>query len=152
MSGSGRSRIAACSLLFCCLVMFSGCAKQPAQYQEAPVQGSRISIPISQVNDGNAHFYSYRKSGRHINFFVRSDSKGAVSAYFDACYTCYKKKKGYRQEGENLICNECSMKFGLSEETWSERDGCDPIPLNSAREDNRLLIDTTVIEKGAKLF
>ena len=155
MSGNSRNSIVvyrACSILFCSLISFSGCSKQSAQYQDAPMQDGRISIPLSQVNDGKVHFYTYRHSGKRINFFVRTDGKGTISSYFDACYTCYKKKKGYRQEGEDIICNECSMKFGLAEEKWSEKDGCNPILLKSSREDNRLLIDTAVIERGAKLF
>ena len=134
------------------LLLLTGCNKQPALYQNAPVQGSRIVIPVSEVSDGKAHFYTYRKAGKHINFFVRTDGKGTVSSYYDACFTCYSKKKGYRQNGADLICNECSMKFGLAEEKWDEKDGCNPINLKSTIEDNNLLIDITIIEKGAKLF
>ena len=134
------------------LLLLTGCNKQPALYQNAPVQGSRIVIPVSEVSVGKAHFYTYRKSGKRINFFVRTDSKGTISSYFDACFTCYKKKKGYRQEGSDLISIECSMKFGLAEEKWNEKDGCNPIYLKSSIEGNNLVIDTAVIEKGAKLF
>jgi uncharacterized membrane protein len=44
------------------------------------------------------------------------------------------------------------MKFGLADEKWPEKDGCNPILLKSSIEQNSLIIDTTVIEKGAKLF
>jgi len=142
----------AISVVFMLLLLLAGCSKQPALYKDAPVKESSIVIPLSEVNDGKAHFYSYRKSGKHINFFVRADGKGTVSAYYDACFTCYKKKKGYRQEGNDLICNECSMKFGLAEEKWPDKDGCNPIHLKSVITDNNLMIDTAVIEKGAKLF
>jgi len=142
----------AISVVFMLLLLLAGCGKQPALYKDAPVKESSIVIPLSEVNDGKAHFYSYRKSGKHINFFVRADGKGTVSSYYDACFTCYKKKKGYRQEGTDLICNECSMKFGLAEEKWPDKDGCNPIHLKSAITDNNLVIDTAVIEKGAKLF
>lgn len=136
------------SLLF----LLTGCSKQPALYQNAPMQENRIVIPLTEVNDGKAHFYTYRKSGKHINFFIRTDGKGTVSSYYDACFTCYKKKKGYHQEGSDIICNECNMKFGLAEEKWEEKDGCNPIYLKSIIEDSNLVIDAAVIEKGAKLF
>jgi uncharacterized membrane protein len=134
------------------LIVLTGCSKQPALYQNAPVKESRIVIPLSDVSDRKVHFYTYKKAGKHINFFVRTDGKGTVSAYYDACFTCYKKKKGYRQEGSDLICSECSMKFGLAEEKWEEKDGCNPIHLKSIIENSSLIIDTAVIEKGAKLF
>jgi len=134
------------------LILLTGCNKQPALYQNAPVKDARIVIPLTEVNDGKVHFYTYRKSGKHINFFIRTDGKGTVSSYYDACFTCYKKKKGYHQEGSDIICNECNMKFGLAEEKWEEKDGCNPIYLKSIIEDSNLVIDAAVIEKGAKLF
>lgn len=134
------------------LFLMTGCSKQAALYQKAPVQDNRILIPLTAVSDGKAHFYTYRKSGKNINFFIRTDGKGTVSSYYDACFTCYKKKKGYRQEGSDIICSECSMKFGLAEEKWDEKDGCNPIYLKSVIENNSLIIDTAVIEKGSKLF
>jgi uncharacterized membrane protein len=139
-------------IIIFCLVMISGCSSQPARYQDAPVRDQRIIIPLSQVSDGNVHFYTYRHAGRSINFFVRTDSKGTISTYFDACYTCYRHKKGYRQEGGDIICNECNMKFGLADQKWEEINGCDPISLKSSLEEHSLVIDTAVIEKGAKLF
>jgi uncharacterized membrane protein len=134
------------------LLVLTSCSTQPNLYQEAAVSDNRIVIALSDVSDKKAHFYSYRASGRHINFFIRTDEKGAVSSYYDACFTCYKHKKGYRQEGSDLICNECSMKFGLYAVKWEEKDGCNPIYLKSTVEGNNLIIETAVIEKGAKLF
>ncbi len=134
------------------LILLTGCNKQPALYQNAPVKDSRIVIPLNDISDGKVHFYTYGKSGKRINFFVRTDGKGTVSSFYDACFTCYKKKKGYRQEGSDLICKECSMKFGLAEEKWEEKDGCNPIYLKSVIENSSLIIDTAVIEKGFRLF
>lgn len=140
------------SLIVMTLLLLTGCGKQPNLYQEAPVKDGKIVIALERVSDKNAHFFTYRKLGKHINFFVRTDAKGTVSSYFDACFTCYKHKKGYHQEGADLICNECSMKFGLFEEKWDEKDGCNPIHLKSSLEGSSLVIETDVIEKGAKLF
>ncbi|MBI5633580.1 MAG: DUF2318 domain-containing protein [Nitrospirae bacterium] len=134
------------------LLLLTACSKKPNLYQEVQARENRIVIPLSEVSDGKVHFYTYRKSGKHINFFIRTDGKGTVSSYYDACFTCYKKLKGYRQEGSDLVCNECNMKFGIAEEKWDEKDGCNPINLKSAIENNSLVIETAVIEKGAKLF
>jgi uncharacterized membrane protein len=140
------------SLIISLLILLTGCGKKPNLYQEAQVRDNRIVIPLKDFSDGKAHFFTYRKSGKHINFFVRTDGKGTVSSYYDACFTCYKKKQGYRQEGSDLICNECSMKFGLADEKWEEKDGCNPIYLKSVIENSNLVIDTAVIEKGSRLF
>jgi len=146
------TRHVTCLFAFCSLVLLAGCSKQPALYREAPLKGNSIVIPLSEVSDGKPHFYTYRKSGKRINFFVRTDSRGTVSSYFDACFTCYRHKKGYRQEGTDLVCQECGMRFGLAEEKWDPKGGCDPILLKSTITDNSLIIDTALLEKGAKLF
>jgi uncharacterized membrane protein len=154
MNNSTRftSSHAVCIVVLSGLVVVSGCSKKLAQYQDAPVHDNKIIILLRDVRDGKAHFFMYTRGGRQINFFVRTDAQGTVSSYFDACYTCYKQKKGYRQEGPDLICNECGMKFGLSDETWEAKGGCDPILLKSAIEGDNLIIETAVIEKGMKLF
>ncbi len=155
MNPSGRftaSRDLLFIFLLCVVVFQLGCGKKMAQYPDAPVRDNKIIIPLHDVRDGRAHFFTYTRGGRQINFFVRTDAKGTVSSYFDACYTCYKQKKGYRQEGADLICNECGMKFNISDETWQAQGGCDPILLKSSIEGEQLVIDTDVIEKGLKLF
>jgi uncharacterized membrane protein len=111
----------------------------------------KIIVPIDSVNDGKVHFFTYKKSGKRINFFVRTDGKGNISSHFDACYTCYKNKKGYRVEGTDLICNECNLKFRLADEIWENKD-CRPIMLRSKMENNNLIIETSLLEKGARLF
>ncbi|NJD54972.1 MAG: DUF2318 domain-containing protein [Nitrospirae bacterium] len=147
-----KIRYIACLFALCGLILLLGCGKKLAQYQQASVHNNRIVIPLDEVKDGKAHFYTFTHGGRQINFFVRTDAKGKVSSFFDACYTCYRQKKGYRQEGTDLVCQECGMRFGLAEETWDPKGGCDPILLKSTIENNSLLVDISVIEKGGKLF
>lgn len=146
---SAAFRFSALSLL--ALAFACGGAKL-ADYPQPKTEGGKAVIPLSEVADGKAHFYTYRASGKQVNFFVRTDGDGTVSAHFDACFTCYKKKKGYRIEGRDLICNECSMKFPLAAKEWDNSQGCSPILLKSRIEDNRLIIDTELLDKGARLF
>ena len=147
-AGSIRTFFVVCTLL----ALFAGCSKLPAAYQTVSAENGRIRIPVGEVNDGKVHFYTYKNSGKRINFFIRTDGTGDLSAYFDACYTCYKHKKGYRQEGTDIICNECSMKFKLAEKDWRYNEGCCPIPLKSSVSGGFIVIMAEHIEKGAKLF
>ena len=98
------------------------------------------------------HFYTYKHSGKRINFFVRTDGAGALSAYFDACFTCYKNKKGYRVEGTDLVCNECNLSFRLADQRWDNSRGCSPILIKSGIRDKALVIQVSDLEKGARLF
>lgn len=133
------------------LILFTACSNLPKEHKIVMAKDGAITIPVSEVNDGKVHFFTYKKSGKRINFFVRTDGTGKLSAYFDACYICYKKKKGYHVEGTDLICNECKLKFRISDEVWENKD-CSPILLKSKLGNNSLTIKTEDIEKGSKLF
>ncbi len=129
-----------------------GCGKQPAEHKVVTPRDGAIRIPVAEVHDGKVHFFTYKNSGKRINFFVRTDGKDNLSSCFDACFTCYKHKKGYREEGTNLVCNECGLKFRLADERWDNSGGCSPITLKSRIENNELVIMTEDLEKGRKLF
>ncbi|GAB4489164.1 MAG: hypothetical protein OHK006_20540 [Thermodesulfovibrionales bacterium] len=134
------------------LFIACACGAKPADYPHPKAEGGKVIIPLSEVADGKAHFYTYRAGGKQVNFFVRTADDGTVSAHFDACFTCYKKKKGYRLEDDNLVCNECAMTFPLGAKEWDSSQGCSPILLKSKIEENRLVIETELLDKGARLF
>lgn len=142
--------IALIAVLISALV--SGCSRLPVEYKTLQASDGEIRIPVQEVNNGKVHFYTYKKSGKRINLLVRTDGSGALSVYFDACFTCYKHKKGYREEGTDLVCNECSMRFKLAEKKWDNAGGCSPILLKSTLADGLIIIKADDIEKGAKLF
>jgi uncharacterized membrane protein len=131
---------------------FTGCSKLPAEHQLIEATGGEIRIPVSAVSDGKVHFYTYRKSGKRINFLVRTDGAGRLSTYFDACFTCYKNKKGYRCEGTDLVCNECNTRFRLADEQWHHEGGCSPIALTSSIGKDFIIIKTADLEAGERLF
>jgi uncharacterized membrane protein len=135
------------------IFLFSGgCGKQPVEHKVVTPKNGEIRIPVSEVHDGKVHFFTHKKSGKRINFFIRSDGKDKLSASFDACFTCYKHKKGYREEGTDLVCNECNMKFRLADEHWDNSRGCSPISLKSRIEKDEVVIMTEDLEKGQRLF
>jgi uncharacterized membrane protein len=143
----------AVAVLFLIVIsFFAGCSRLPAEHQRVEAKNGEIRIPVSEVNDGKVHFYTYRKSGKRINFFVRTDGAGHLSTYFDACYTCYRYKKGYRSEGTDLVCNECNERFRLADERWEHEGGCSPIGLTSRIGRDFIVIKTEDIEKGIRLF
>lgn len=134
-----------------CSSLLAGCSKSASEHQLVRAENGTIRLDAGKLKDGNAHFYTYRKSGKNINFFVRADSAGNLSTHFDACYTCYRKKKGYRQEGGDLVCNECGLKFRLADRKWLSR-GCSPIPVASRIDRGFIVIKTSDLEKGERLF
>jgi len=111
-----------------------------------------LYIPISSINDGKAHFYEFPSvTGKTIRFFVLKSSDGVFRAAFDACDVCFREKKGYRQEGDIMVCNNCGMKFP-STKINVEKGGCNPSPLERAVVGDSLVIRKSDIEAGVRYF
>ena len=90
-----------------------------------------VTIPVAQVNDGKAHFYSYDAGGTTVKYFVLADKNGKVRAALDACEVCFAQKKGYHQEGDTMVCNNCGKVFP-SDQINVITGGCNPIPLDKS--------------------
>lgn len=110
-----------------------------------------IRIDLNKIDDGQAHYFSYASSTGEIPFFVIKSVDGVMRAAFDACDVCYREKKGYRQEGDMMVCNNCNMKF-RSDMINQVKGGCNPAPLNRRIEGKQLVITDSDLLNGAWYF
>jgi uncharacterized membrane protein len=124
---------------------------QPTNNPPPPTAKNEVRIPIADVDDGDAHYYSSNSDGVEIRYFVLQSSDGVIRAAFDACDVCYEEKRGYRQEGDNMVCNNCGQKFA-SVKINEEKGGCNPAPLDRTVDGNELVIKIEDIETGRWYF
>jgi uncharacterized membrane protein len=122
-----------------------------SRYEAIEARDGLVMIPISEVNDGDAHYYSFEAKGREIRFFVLKSADGVIRAAFDACDVCYKERKGYDRAGETVVCNNCGQSFH-STMINEVKGGCNPAPLARKAEDGTLFIRASDIEQGARYF
>lgn len=108
-----------------------------------------VIIPLSEISD-QAKFYEYKR----IKYFVLKASDGSVKTAFDACDVCYGSKKGYSQQGNVMVCNNCGNRYPISGlGTKNLRGGgCWPGYLPSKVEGDNLVIKVSDIEKGKYRF
>jgi uncharacterized membrane protein len=139
-------------LLVLMLLALCSCSAQEPKYPVVKAESGIVRIPLKEVNDGRVHFFSFKSGGKNIYFFVRMDGAGKLHSCFDACYTCYKFKKGYRVEGMDIVCNECGTRFRLADEVWKDVGGCAPIALPSAINNDFILINASDLARGERLF
>ena len=116
-----------------------------------PAAGGDVSIALADVNDGKAHFYSYDAGGTQVKYFVLKSSDGKVRAAFDACDVCYAQKKGYHQEGDEMVCNNCGRRFPSTKINVLE-GGCNPSPLERTVEGDQLVLQVADIQAGVQYF
>jgi uncharacterized membrane protein len=115
-------------------------------------RGGDLSLPLAEFADGNARFYSYTTAmGKQIRFFVMRSADGITRAAFDTCDVCFKERRGYRQEGHSMICNNCGQAFH-SGSINEVRGGCNPAPLDRAVVGDRIVLKAASLEQGAFYF
>lgn len=114
--------------------------------------GADAVFAAAQFADGQARFYRHVTStGREIRFFVIQSADGVLRAAFDACDTCFREKRGYRQEGDVMVCNNCGQKF-RSNDINVLRGGCNPAPVEVTASAGEVRITAAALEQGSTYF
>jgi len=110
-----------------------------------------VRIDLDSVRDGQAHYYKFNGDRGEIKFFVVKSIDGVVRAAFDACDVCYREKKGYRQEGDFMVCNNCGQQF-RTDLVNEVKGGCNPAPLLRRIDGQQLVISERDIQNGITYF
>ena len=64
-----------------------------SRYQNVKPVNGEVVIPLNDINDGNAHYYSFNEKNSSIRFFVVKSKDNIFRAAFDACDVCFPEKK-----------------------------------------------------------
>ena len=111
-----------------------------------------VRIPVADVSDGKARFYSYKAAdGRDVKFFVMKSSDGVYRAALDTCDVCYRAKKGYVQQGDQMVCRKCGQSFP-SALVNEASGGCNPVPVERTVEDGTIVIAASTLERAKNYF
>jgi uncharacterized membrane protein len=111
--------------------------------------GTDFVADASQFTDGQARFFSYTtRAGHTARFFIVKSTDGVVRAAMDACVVCYKQRLGYRQQGDQMVCNKCGQSFATSRINVVT-GGCNPIPLERRVDSGQVTVAAAVLEAGA---
>jgi len=122
------------------------------RFEKAPVVGGEVRVPLAKVSDGTARFYRLRDGGKEIAFFVVADSRKVIRVAFDACDACWREKKGYRQEGGVMRCQNCGQKFAIDRLGPHAVGGCNPASLPHQVRGDQVVIRLDDIRSGARYF
>jgi uncharacterized membrane protein len=115
-------------------------------------RSTAVRVPLSDLEGGQAKFFDYTLAGnKSVRFFVLKSSDGVYRAAMDACDVCFHARKGYRQEGDDMVCNNCGQHFhsALVNEVHG---GCNPVALPRNVDGDSLVIQTVELEKRSGYF
>jgi uncharacterized membrane protein len=147
-SGKGMAIMVAVVLLvgigsLAYLGVFSGLFKKsPAEIARAAgvvETADAVKIPLKALDSGQAFFLSLESDGQQLYYFALKSRDGAYRAALDACDVCYRTNRGYRQEGDLMVCNKCRQSFP-SNRIGEIKGGCNPHPLARGIEGQDLVI------------
>jgi len=124
---------------------------EPATATAAAAPGGDVSIPLAEISDGQAHFYTYDAGGTEVKYFVMKSSDGEYRAAFDACDVCYAQKKGYQQQGDEMVCNNCGRRFPSTKINVLE-GGCNPSPVERTVQGENLILNAQDLQTGVQYF
>lgn len=110
-----------------------------------------VKIPLKSLDSGKALFLSLESKGRQMYYFAPKSRDGAYRAALDACDVCYRTNRGYRQESDLMVCNNCGQTFP-SNRIGEIKGGCNPHPLARVVEGEYLVIRKAAITEREDYF
>jgi hypothetical protein len=122
-----------------------------APYPPVVAEGGAVRFPLTTFDDYKAHYYTYMHENQPVEFFILKSKDGIVRAAFNACDVCFAAKKGYRQDGDVMVCNNCGRRFPANQINVVQ-GGCNPSPLQRTVEGDSLVIQVEDIVEGLRYF
>ncbi|HTY24885.1 MAG TPA: DUF2318 domain-containing protein [Desulfomonilaceae bacterium] len=120
--------------------------------QEVQPANGIFAFPAAAFQDGKAKYFQYSPSpNQKIRFFVVKSVDGVIRAAFDACEVCWRAKKGYVQQGNEMICVNCGLKF-RTDKVNEVTGGCNPSALKRTVQDGKVVITQQDVMSGLRYF
>jgi uncharacterized membrane protein len=128
-----------------------GGGPEPTSGLPVNAQGD-VEISASDVTK-TAQYYSIKDKGVELRFFALRGSDGEIRVAMDACDVCYDAKKGYRQDGEDMVCNNCGNRYatdGIG--TKNLQGGCWPSYVPIDVENGKVVIKASELKAKRYMF
>lgn len=115
---------------------------------ELSFTNGQVSIPLSQVSDGDLHRYEAKENGTPIRFWLYQKPDGKIATVFDACEIC--GAKGFYKKGNGVICKNCAAP--INPQSVGTSGGCNPVPLKAVQTADAIIIQEADIAAGSRMF
>jgi uncharacterized membrane protein len=114
--------------------------------------GNELVIPLADVTTSAQH-YSYNSGGTDVKFFAVEGSDGQIHTAYDACDVCYQEKKGYYQDGSEMVCRNCGQRFTTNQiGTANQGGGCWPGYMQRIVDAINVKIPLSELDRGRGYF
>ena len=111
-------------------------------------QDGQVSIPLTQVADGDLHRFEAKENGTAVRFWLYRKPDGKVATVFDACQIC--GPVGFYKGPNGVVCKNCAAP--INGQSVGMTGGCNPIPLRAEQTADAVVIREADIAAGAHIF
>jgi high-affinity iron transporter len=108
----------------------------------------QISIPLTQVSDGEMHRYKADENGTEVRFWLYRKPDGKIATVFDACEIC--GAVGFYKGPTGVICKNCAAP--INARSVGTKGGCNPVPLTAEQTSAAIIIKEADLVAGAHWF
>lgn len=108
----------------------------------------KVSIPLTQVYDGELHRFAARENGQEVRFWLYQKPDGKVATVLDACEIC--GPVGFYKGPGGVICKNCAAP--INPQSVGIAGGCNPIPLTATVTSDAVVIAESDVAAGAHWF
>ena len=119
---------------------------QPAA--EVTFVNGQVSIPLTQVQDGDLHFYRAKENGVDVRFWLYQKPDGKIATVLDACEIC--GSVGFYRGTTGVVCKNCAAP--INPQSVGMAGGCNPIPLQAEITSDAIIIKEADVAGGSRFF
>ena len=115
---------------------------------EVTFANGKVSIPLSQVADGDLHRFQAKENGVEVRFWLYQKPDGKIATVFDACEIC--GSVGFYKSGNGVVCKNCAAP--INPQSVGTSGGCNPVPLKASQTTDAVIIEEADIAGGSRMF
>jgi len=140
------------SFLFIMLVtaefIYAKSMSGPQPAAEVTFVNGQVSIPLTQVQDGDLHFYRAKENGVDVRFWLYQKPDGKIATVLDACEIC--GSVGFYRGTTGVVCKNCAAP--INPQSVGMAGGCNPIPLQAEITSDAIIIKEADVAGGSRFF
>jgi FTR1 family protein len=115
---------------------------------EVTFMNGQVSIPLTQVQDGDLHRYSAQENGTTVRFWLYQKPDGKIATVLDACEIC--GAVGFYRGPNGVVCKNCAAP--INPQSVGMPGGCNPVPLKAQVTADAVIIQEADIAAKSRMF
>jgi high-affinity iron transporter len=120
----------------------------PQKAAEVTFINGQVSIPLTEVQDGDMHFYQAMENGVEVRFWLYQKPDGKMATVLDACEIC--GSVGFYKGTTGVVCKNCAAP--INPQSVGMAGGCNPIPLQAEVTSDAVIIKEADVAAGSRMF